>query len=77
MVTFDQSNNDIGEGESAKDQFNAVLEDATTAVKIKNRSDLTIALEHARAIASQLEKANQDAAWQKIDVFERELNNLS
>jgi small nuclear ribonucleoprotein (snRNP)-like protein len=76
MVTFDQDTNDVGEGESAKDQFNAVLEDATNAVKAKNRSDLTIALEHARAIAGQLEKVDQDAAWPKIDVFERELNNL-
>jgi len=76
MVTFDEANKDIGEGESAKDQFNAVLEDAANAVRAKNRSDLSIALEHARAIAGQLEKADQDAAWPKIDVFERELNNI-
>ncbi len=76
MVTFGEADDIIGQGESAKDQFNAVLEDAANAVKEKNRSDLTIALEHARAIASQLEKADQDLAWPKIDILERDLNNL-
>ena len=76
MTDLEITEGNLGTGETAKDQFVDVMQDAANAIAVKNKSDLVIALEHARAIASQLHDTDQKDAWVKIDTYERELGNL-
>lgn len=77
MVNLDPQTDGVGSGESASDQFKEVIQDAKVARTAKNRADLSMALEHARAIAPQLESDHQKDAWSTIEILERDLDSLN